>query len=128
MLNQPGPVLPPVNSPPPSEVGYVDQLQIDQLPKVKKANDDFLTYRQSLAGQLEGQLRGKTPDQRNQITASFNGQLDDEQKKILQPIIDSTNAAIANVAKTKHLLLVIDASNRVYGGTDVTADVLKALQ
>jgi Skp family chaperone for outer membrane proteins len=128
MLNQPGPVLPPINSPPPSEVGYVDQMQLDQLPKVKKANDDFLAYRQSLAGQLQSQLQGKSPDQRAQITASFNSQLDDEQKKVLQPVIDSTNAAIAGVAKTKHLLLVIDASNRVYGGTDVTADVLKALQ
>jgi outer membrane protein len=128
MLNQPGPILPPVNSPPPSQVGYVDQTQLDQLPKVKKANDDFLAYRQTLASQLEAQLRGKAPDQRAQITTSFNNQLDDEQKKVLQPVVDSTNAAIANVAKAKHLLLVIDASNRVYGGTDVTNDVVKALQ
>jgi outer membrane protein len=128
MLNQPGPILPPVNSPPPSQVGYVDQMQLDQLPKVKKANDDFLAYRQTLASQLEAQLRGKGADQRAQITTSFNSQLDDEQKKVLQPVIDSTNAAVASVAKAKHLLLVIDASNRVYGGTDVTDDVVKALQ
>jgi Skp family chaperone for outer membrane proteins len=127
MLNQPGPILPPVNSPPPSLVGYIDQTQIDQLPKVKKANDDFLAFRQNLASQLEAQLRGKNADQRAQITTSFNNQLDDEQKKVLQPVIDSTNAAIAQVARQKHLLLVIDASNRVYGGTDVTADVVKAL-
>jgi outer membrane protein len=128
MLNQPGPILPPVNSPPPSQVGYVDQMQLDQLPKAKKANDDFLAYRQTLASQLEAQLRGKAADQRAQITTSFNNQLDAEQKKVLQPVIDSTNAAIASVAKAKHLLLVIDASNRVYGGTDVTDDVVKALQ
>jgi outer membrane protein len=128
MLNQPGPVLPPVNSPPPSQVGYVDEVQIEQLPKVKKANDDFLSYRQTLASQLESQLRGKTPDQRNQITASFNSQLEDQQKKLLQPIIDQTTSAISSVAKSRHLLLVIDASNRVYGGADVTSDVLKALQ
>lgn len=128
MLNQPGPVLPPVNSPPPSEVGYVDQTQLDQQPKVKKANDDFLAFRQTLAAQLEAQLKGKSADQRAQITSSFNSQLDAEQKKVLQPVIDSTNATIASVAKDKHLLLVIDATNRVYGGTDVTADVVKALQ
>jgi outer membrane protein len=128
MLNQPGPVLPPVNSPPPSEVGYVDQTQLDQQPKVKKANDDFLAFRQTLAGQLAAQLKGKTADQRAQITSSFNSQLDAEQKKVLQPVIDSTNAAIASVAKAKHFLLVIDATNRVYGGTDVTPDVVKAMQ
>ncbi len=128
MLNQPGPVLPPINSPPPSEVGYVDQTQIDSLPKVKKANDDFLQYRQTLQTQLDAALRGKTPDQRQQTLTSFNNQLSDQQKKIVQPVLDQTTSAISDVAKKKGLLLVIDATNRVYGGTDVTADVVKALQ
>ncbi|HXW50965.1 MAG TPA: OmpH family outer membrane protein [Candidatus Acidoferrales bacterium] len=128
MLNQPGPILPPVNSPPPSEVGYVDQTQLDALPKAKQANDTFLSFRQTLATQLASQSKGKSDAERAQLAQSLNSQLDDEQKKVLQPVIDATNAAIAGVAKQKHLLLVIDAGNRVYGGTDVTADVVKALQ
>jgi len=128
MLNQPGPVLAPVNSPPPSEVGYVDQRQLDQLPKVKSANDTFMQYRQNLQSQLNAQLRDKSADQRQQTITAFNSQLSDEQKKVVQPVIDSTNSAIAGVAKKKGLLLVIDGQTRVYGGTDVTPDVLKALQ
>ena len=128
MLNQPGPVLAPINSPAPSEVGFVDQRQLDQLPKVKKANDDFLQFRQSLQSQLDAQLKGKSADQRQQTITSFNNQLTDEQKKVLQPIIDSTTSAIAAVAKKRGLTLVVDAQSRVYGGTDVTADVVKALQ
>jgi len=128
MLNQPGPVLAPVNTPAPSPVGFVDQRQLDQTPKVKKANDDFMQYRQTLQSQLNAQLKGKAADQRQQTIASFNSQLADEQKKVVQPVIDSTNAVIASVAKKKGLLLVIDSQSRVYGGTDVTPDVLKALQ
>lgn len=128
MLNQPGPVVPPINSPPPSEVGYVDQQQLDALPKVKKANDDYLQFRQNLQSQLNAQLNGKSGDQRQQIITSFNNQLSDEQKKVLQPIVDATTKAITDVAKQKNLLLVIDATNRVYGGLDVTADVVKELQ
>jgi Skp family chaperone for outer membrane proteins len=128
MLNQPGPVLAPINTPAPSAVGYVDQRQLDQLPKVKKANDDFMQFRQNLQAQLNAQLRGKSADQRQQTITSFNSQLTDEQKKVVQPVIDSTNAAIASVAKQKGLMLVIDSQSRVYGGTDVTPDVLKALQ
>jgi Skp family chaperone for outer membrane proteins len=128
MLNQPGPVLPPINSPAPSEVGYVDQQQLDRQPKIKKANDDYMQFRQTLQSQLTAQLRGKSPDQQQSITRGFNSQLNDEQKKVLQPVIDATTAAIASVAKKKNLLLVVDATNRVYGGTDVTADVIKALQ
>ncbi len=128
MLNQPGQVVPPVNTPPPCEVGVIDQQQIDALPKVKKANDDFLQFKQNLQGQLNQQLGGKSPDQRQQIITSFNQQLVDEQNKVLKPIVDSTQKAIGDVAKHKNLLLVIDGTNRVYGGTDVTADVVKALQ
>ena len=128
MLNQPGPVLAPVNTPAPSPVGFVDQRQLDQTPKVKKANDDFMQFRQNLQSQLNAQLKGKSADQRQQTIASFNSQLADEQKKVVQPVIDSTNAVIASVAKKKGHLLVIDSQSRVYGGTDVTPDVLKALQ
>ena len=128
MLNQPGPVLPPVNTPPPSSVGYVDQRQLDQTPKVKKANDDFMQFRQSLQAQLSAQLRGKSADQRQQVITSFNSQLADEKKKVIDPVSDSTNSVIASVAKKKGLLLVIDSQSRVYGGTDVTPDVLKELQ
>lgn len=128
MLNQPGPVLPPVNTPPPSSVGYVDERQLDQTPKIKKANDDFMQFRQSLQSQLSAQLRGKNADQRQQIVASFQSQLTDERKKVVDPVTDSTNGVIASVAKKKGLLLVIDSQSRVYGGTDVTPDVLKALQ
>ncbi len=47
---------------------------------------------------------------------------------MLQPLVDQTDKAISSVAKSKGLLLVINGENRVYGGTDVTADVVKALQ
>jgi outer membrane protein len=128
MLNQPGPVLAPVNSPPPSEVGFVDQRQLDVLPKVKKANDDFLQFRQNLQAQLNAQLRGKSADQRQQTYTAFNKQLTDEQKKLLQPVLDAQTSAIASVAKKRNLLLVVDAQSKLYGGVDVTADVVKALQ
>jgi len=128
MLNQPGPVLAPVNSPPPSEVGFVDQRQLDQLPKVKKVNDDFTQFRQNLQAQLNAQLRGKNADQRQQTYTAFNKQLTDEQKKLIQPVLDSQTSAIAGVAKKKGLLLVVDLQSKLYGGVDVTTDVVKALQ
>ena len=128
VMNQPGPVVPPVNSPAPSEIGYVDQQQLDALPKAKSAQSTFMQYRQQLQSQLNQQLAGKTDAQKPAIIQSFNSQLSDEQKKVIQPLVDATTKAIADTAKSKGLLLVIDQTNRVYGGTDVTADVVKALQ
>jgi|GEM_PF-377401 len=128
LISSPGPLVPPVNTPPPGEVGYVDQSQIDSLPNVKKANDAFLQARQNMGAQLNQQLQGKSQDQQRQLIVQFNQQLQGEQKKDLQPVIDATQKAIADVARKKNLLLVIDAADRVYGGSDVTSDVVSELK
>lgn len=129
LLNQPGQIVPPVNTPPPSEIGYVDRTQIDQLPKMKAATDQFVQFQNQLRSQLSTQVNAKTPaDQRQKVVASYQKQLQDERTKVLQPLVDQTDKAIASVARSKGLLLVVNAESRVYGGTDVTADVVKALQ
>lgn len=129
LLNAPGQVVPPVNTPAPSEIGYVDRSQIDALPKMKTASDQFVQFQNQLRQQLSSQLNAKTPpDQRQKILAQYQSQMNDERTKVLQPLVDQTDKAISTVAKSKGLLLVVNAENRVYGGTDVTADVVKALQ
>jgi outer membrane protein len=126
-INQPGQVVPPVNTPPPSSIGYVDQAQIDALPKAKAAADTFQAARQRLGQELNKQLAGKSQADQLKIVQSFNDQLKAEQKKDVQPIIDQTTKVIADVARKHKLLLVIEQADRVYGGTDVTADVLAEL-
>ena len=129
LLSQPGQVVPPVNTPAPSEIGYVDRSQIDALPKMKAASDAFVQFQNNLRQQLSSQVNPKTPaDQRQKLLQQYQSQMTDERAKVLQPVVDLTDKAISSVAKTKGLLLVVNAENRVYGGTDVTADVVKALQ
>jgi len=129
LLAEPGQIVPPVNTPPPSEIGYVDRSQIDALPKMKAASDQFVQFQNQLRSQLSAQVTPKTPaDQRQQIISSYQKQLSDERTKVLQPLVDQTDKAITSVAKSKGLLLVVNGESRVYGGTDVTADVVKALQ
>ena len=126
-INQPGQVVPPVNTPPPSTIGYVDQTQLDALPKAKAAADTFQAARNRLSQELNKALAGKSRDDQVKIVQSFNQQLKDEQKKDVQPIIDQTTAVITDVARKHKLLLVIEQIDRVYGGTDITSDVVAAL-
>ncbi len=127
-INQAGIIVPPVNTPPPSEVGYVDQTQIDQLPKAKAAADAFQAARARLGQELNKELAGKSQADQLALVQSFNNQLKDEQKKDVQPLNDQIQKAISDVARKQKLLLVVDQADRVYGGTDVTADVLAALK
>lgn len=129
LLNSPGSPVPPVNTPPPSNVGWVDQTQIDQLDQFKKAQAQFVDFGEQQRKAAQDKLRGaKTDADRNKIYADYQKAIDDKRNQIVTPLVDQTRSAIASVAKQKGLLLVIDRSNLIFGGTDVTSDVVAALK
>jgi outer membrane protein len=129
LLSSPGSPVPPVSTPPPSTVGWVDQTQIDQLDQFKSAQQQFLKFGQDMRSSTQDKLKGaKTDADRNKVYADYQKSIDDERAKIVTPLVDQTRAAIEQVAKKKGLLLVIDRSNLIFGGTDVTPDVLAVLK
>ncbi|HEY8314072.1 MAG TPA: OmpH family outer membrane protein [Candidatus Baltobacteraceae bacterium] len=129
LVKGPGAVVPPAATPPPSEIGFVDQQQIDQLPKVKQANDDYLKFANQQKQQAEKQMAAaKTNSDRQTIAKSFQKTLGDQQDKVLKPLVDRTKNAMADVAKKKNLILVVDKNDIIYGGTDITADVQSELK
>ncbi|MDQ2872283.1 MAG: hypothetical protein M3R35_04025, partial [Candidatus Eremiobacteraeota bacterium] len=108
LIQGPGAVVPPSATPPPANIGYVDQQQIDQLPKVKTANDDYLKFANDQKQQAEKQMSGaKTDADRQSIAKNFQKALGDEQDKVLKPLVDQTKSAMADVAKKKNLILVV---------------------
>jgi outer membrane protein len=124
-----GDPVPPVSTPPPSSVGYVDQFQIDAVPKLKKANDDFAKFQNDQKVAAQTKMRAaKTDAERQQIFKDLQKALLDKRKELLDPVVDQTRNVIADVARKKGLALVIDRGNLIYGGTDITADVTSALK
>jgi outer membrane protein len=130
LVNGPGPVVPPASTPPPATIGFVDQSQIDQLPKIKAANDNFLKFASDARqGALQKMQAAKNnQQQQQQIFQAYQKSLTDEQNRTLKPLVDQTRNAMASVAQGKHLILVIDRADIIYGGTDITADVQNALK
>lgn len=129
LLTGPGDPIAPVSSPPPSSVGFVDQAQIDAVPSLKAANDDFAKYQAAQQQAAQAKLKGaKNDTDRQQILKSYQAALADKQKQDIAPLVDKTRATIETVAKKKGLLLVIDRSNLIFGGTDITSDVTSALK
>ena len=129
LLNGPGDPVPPVSTPPPSNVGFVDQQQIDQIPKMKAANDQFLKFENDQQTAAQQKLRGAKSDaDRQQILRDMRKTITDKQKDLIGPLVDQTRDVIASVAKKRGLLLVIDRADLIYGGTDITSDVTAALK
>jgi Skp family chaperone for outer membrane proteins len=123
-------VAPPTSTPPPSEIGYVDQSQIDEVPKIKPANDDFMKFAQQQRANALKQMQGAKKDaqKQQQIFQDYQKSLTDQQNKTLKPLVDQTRDAMSKVAQSKHLILVVDKNDIIFGGTDITKDVQDALK
>ena len=129
LLSSPGSPVPPVSTPAPSTVGWVDQNQIDSLDQFKSAQQQFIKFGEDERRSVQDKLKGaKTEADRNKIYADYQKAIDDRRQAIVTPLVNQTRTAIEQVAKKKGLLLVIDRSNLIFGGTDVTADVLAILK
>ena len=129
LLSGVGEPVPPVNTPPPSTVGFVDQTQIDTVPKLKSANDDFNKFRTTEQQQAQAKLRSaKTDTDRQAIVTATQKAIADKQHQLIDPLVDQTRGVIADIARKRGLVLVIDKVNRIYGGTDITTDVTNALK
>ncbi len=130
LFNEPGQVVPPTATPPPSQIGYVDQTQIDQVPRIKQANDDFVKYaaQQRQDAMKRMQAAKNNPQQQQQIFQDYQKQVSAQQDKTLKPLVDQTRNVMSKVAQQKNLILVIDRSDIIYGGTDITQDVQNGLK
>jgi len=129
LLSGVGDPVPPVSTPPPSTVGYVDQSQLDKVPKLKSANDDFMKFQQDENAQVAAKFRNvKTDAERTSILKDAQKAVADKQKALIDPVVDQTRRVVADIAKKKGLVLVIDKGSLIYGGTDITADVQSALK
>jgi len=129
LLTGVGDPVPPVNTPPPSSVGYVDQTQIDQVDKLKKANEEFQKFRSDPEQQAKDKMKtAKSDADRNKIREDFQKALTDRQKAVIDPLVEQTRSIIATVAKKKNLVLVIDKSYLIDGGIYITSDVSASLK
>jgi outer membrane protein len=123
-----GDPVPPISTPPPSDIGYFDQARIDALPAMKSATDSFSAFRaaeQQRAETAARKINGAA--QRQALLQEYQKRTADKQKTLIDPLVARAKAAIADVARKKNLVLVIERGDVMYGGTDVTADVVKEL-
>lgn len=121
-------ISPPAASPPPSEIGFVDQNVLDGLPRVQTANSEMSqfesTQRQLFASKL---ALARSPSDKQQVLSDYQKSISDKQNQLLKPLVDQTRSATADVARKKNLLLIVDRADVIYGGTDITGDVQSAL-
>ncbi|HEY6450474.1 MAG TPA: hypothetical protein VIX60_07335 [Candidatus Cybelea sp.] len=121
-------IQPPAATPPPSEIGYVDQTVLDGVPKVQTANSTMQQFESTQRQVYSARIaQARSPSEKQQLLQQYNKTVADKQDQLLKPLVDQTRIATSDVARKKHLLLVLDKADVIYGGTDITPDVQNEL-
>jgi outer membrane protein len=121
-------IAPPQATPGPSSIGFVDQSALANSQDVKNASDALQKYQNQQQTIYAAKFKSASGDvAKQQVMADYNKAIQDEQDKLLKPLIDQTKSATATVARGKNLVLVVDRADVVFGGSDITQDVQNAL-
>ena len=111
-----------------TDVGFMDQTAVGSLPAFVSANAQLAQYRGQITGQYEAAMKGAKSDaDRQRIQIEFQQKFADKQKELIGPIFTRAQMAIASVAANKKLSVVVDKRIVVYGGEDITKDVIGAI-
>jgi len=110
-----------------ASIGYVNQETIGDLRIYKEANFKLYQYYQELGKKFDKQLSQASPTQREKLRSDMVRLLEDKQVTLLKPVNDKINLTITEVAKEKGLSLVLDSHHVMWGGRNLTDDVIKKL-
>jgi outer membrane protein len=114
-------------TPPPASVGYVNQEVITQLKIYKEAqarvDDDYQKELRS----LQKQAKGKSEAQLRAMQGKLQQDMMARQVEYFKPVKERVDEVIREVAKEKGLALVLSNVHVLWGGRNLTDDVVKKL-
>ena len=109
-----------------SNVGTVDYRQVmSQHPQLQSANSELQQAVQDAQKEFEEKSANMNDQEKSDYYQQTQQRLQQKQQELLEPIQKSVEDAVKSVADAKGLTVVIDKNAVVYGGTDITQDVVK---
>lgn len=113
--------------------GYVNyNAVISATPAFSQAQKDMVAAQQSLQAQFDRQAKGMSDAQKQALAQKLDKQLQVKQQTIQQkqiiPAIQKIRAAIEAVAKKNGIDFVVQENAWLYGGKDLTQDVIELMK
>jgi outer membrane protein len=106
-----------------TDIGFVDQSALASLPSFQGANRQFSDFGHRLQAEYLGKARHASQAQQAQLAQEFQGRMQSEQEHLIGPLLAKAQIAIASVASSKNLSVIVDKRIVVFGGTDITSNV-----
>src|ERR1700677_874029 len=106
-----------------ADIGYVDQNALSNIPSFAAAKRQIDAYGANLQKSYIARARGASQAEQQRLSAQFQQQIADKQRQLLGPIFARAQVAIASVASSHNLSIVVDKQIIIVGGQDITGPV-----
>ena len=112
-----------------SAIGVVNyQVLVSQSPKLEQVQSDMQKVVADTRAEFNSKSQNMSDEEKERYYKQLQERLSVKHKELMDPVIAEIDAAIKKVADKKGLKVVVEKSTVVYGGTDITDEVAKALQ
>lgn len=111
-----------------SAVGKIDYRQaMAQSPDLQAANDQMQQAVEDAKKDFEEKSAGMSDQEKQDYYQQTQSRLQQKQQDLIEPIQKKIEEQVKAVAEAKGLSVVLDSNAVVYGGQDITQDVIRKL-
>jgi outer membrane protein len=111
-----------------SVVGVVNyQLLVSQHPDMVAAQQTIVEAAKQAKSDFDAKSPKLSDPDKQALYQKLQLALQQKSQEILAPINNKVMAAVKSVADAKGLKVVVDKGSAIYGGQDITADVMKVI-
>jgi outer membrane protein len=109
-------------------IGYVDMARaVEAHPRKTSAEGALKDYAQTQIGDAQQRMKAMTPAQREEVQRQVNQQLLKKRQELIGGLEKDIRAAIEKIAKDQGISIVLNREAVLYGGVDLTDQVVKAI-
>ena len=111
-----------------SAIGVVDyQVLVSRSPRLDQIRSDMQKAIAETRREFDNNIKNMNDEEKERYYKQMQERLATKEKDLMEPLLKDINDTIKKIADKKGLKVVVDKSTVVYGGTDITDEVAKAL-
>lgn len=112
-----------------SAIGVVNyQVLVSQSPRLEQVRTEMQSAIAETRKEFDSKSQNMNDEEKERYYKQLQERLGNKEKELMAPLLEEINATIKKIADKKGLKVVVDKSTVVYGGSDITDEVAKALQ
>lgn len=110
-------------------IAYVDLWVIfNYHPEKANAEMELKQLAQSMQAELEEKAKGLPKNEQQDLLEQYQSLLTQQERDLVQNIIEAIRKEITEFAQEKELKMVLDKNNVIYGGIDLTEEVINYIE